>query len=509
MPPKKKQNVNRTGIYYLADEHRKLYPAYSRMSIHDLIIHLLPHWRSMTLVERKPYEDLAKQHKRARMLNNENVITPVIPSSEEASFIEKNSNENKFLDSFFSNDLTDVFKRNLYFVTFQIFCRADDEDGGDYYPAEISIMKYSFCESVKQEYFTIMKPEKFPIGYTGTAIDLSRETHQIPPFNFIGANGDYSRIWQEVKRVIGDSVVDSAATEPIIIFCNAFERDQTTYLLNWLVSKDELNRKTSSKPLFRIFSFEALVAAILRRLGFGDYAHQSVREQLRRPVYTIQVKERCVYHDSLAIQYCCRAINHGFSLFLDGFVRQRFIQSFSQHVQAESIDKNLIKSLPTNNCMDDVQSISNVSVPTAVDSISSTFIEKQNKLSVLTQPEITNQSKPIKLGAVGSNVFVQSSSTDQQISNVATNNKLSIWSKLRVGPPIELDCRWPISSLHKNITNDEDQFIMPGRGIKKTVRYASTINSNDSDRYVFVNSIGRGRRSNLIYPAPSLSHVMQ
>ncbi|CAF4906652.1 unnamed protein product, partial [Rotaria socialis] len=63
--------------------------------------------------------------------------------------------------------------------------------------------------------------------------------------------------------------------------------------------------------------------------------------------------------------------------------------------------------------------ISNVSVPTAVDSISSTFIEKQNKLSVLTQPEITNQSKPIKLGAVGSNVFVQSSSTDQQISNVA------------------------------------------------------------------------------------------
>jgi hypothetical protein len=107
------------------------------------------------------------------------------------------------LDTYFSTDLIDIFKRNLLFVTFQIFCRTDDEDGGDYHPAEIAIMKYSFFESIKQEYFTIFKPEKFPVGYTGTAIDLSRETHQIPPFDFIGANGDYAGIWQEVKRVIG------------------------------------------------------------------------------------------------------------------------------------------------------------------------------------------------------------------------------------------------------------------------------------------------------------------
>ncbi len=148
------------------------------------------------------FHSLAKQYKRNRMLKNENVITPVIPSSEEASFIEQNSNENKFLDSYLSDDLIDIFKRNLFFVTFQIFCRTDDEDGGDYYPAEVAIMKYSFFESIKQEYFTIMKPEKFPVGYTGTAIDLSRETHQIPPFDFIGANGDYAQIWQEIKRIL-------------------------------------------------------------------------------------------------------------------------------------------------------------------------------------------------------------------------------------------------------------------------------------------------------------------
>jgi hypothetical protein len=57
MPSKKKQNVNRTGIYYLADEHRKLNLAYSRMHIQDLILLLLPRWRSMTLVEKKPYEE--------------------------------------------------------------------------------------------------------------------------------------------------------------------------------------------------------------------------------------------------------------------------------------------------------------------------------------------------------------------------------------------------------------------------------------------------------------------
>ena len=220
MSAKKKQHVNRTGIYYLADEHRKLHPAYSRMSTYDLIVFLLPRWHSMTLVERKPYEEymtemkfinqlyfyfhsLARQYKRARMLNSEKIITPIIPSSKEASFIETNSNENKFLDSYFSNDLVDIFKRNLFFVTFQIFCRTDDEDGGDYYPAEIAIMKYSFFQNIQQEYYTIIKPEKFPVGYTGAAITLSRQTHQIPPFDFINANGNYRRIWQEVERIIG------------------------------------------------------------------------------------------------------------------------------------------------------------------------------------------------------------------------------------------------------------------------------------------------------------------
>ncbi|CAF2879332.1 unnamed protein product [Rotaria sp. Silwood2] len=408
-------------------------------------------------------------------------------------------------------DLIDIFKRNLFFVTFQIFCRTDDEDGGDYYPAEIAIMKYSFIESIKQEYFTIIKPEKFPVGYTGTAIDLSRETHQIPPFDFVGANGDYKRIWQEVKRVIGDSIVNSSINEPIIVFCNAFERDQTTYLLNWLVSKDNIDEEQSARPSFRVCSFEALVAAILRRIGIGDFAHQSVREQLRRPVYTIQVKERCIYHHSLAIQYCCRAINHGFSLFLDGFVRQRFMKSLSEHVQNEITDKNLRKLSPINSFMYDIKSISNESTSSVIDSISTTYIEKHKNLRVLTQPNKTNELDRIKLGTVGSNVFIQSSSTnlssstDQKLNNSPMKNKLS---KLRVAPSIEIDCRWPISSSYKNNTDDEDQFIMIGRGIRKTVKYSSTINSNDSDSYVFINSTGRGHRTSLIPPMPGLSNLM-
>lgn len=145
----------------------------------------------------------AKQYKRDRMLNSEQTATPVIPSNEEALFIEQNSQENRLLDAYFASNICTIFERNLFFVTFQIFCRTDDEDGGDYYPAEIAIMKYSFARSIQQEYYTILKPEKFPVGYTGTAIDLARETHQIPPFDFLGANGDYFTVWEEVKRVIG------------------------------------------------------------------------------------------------------------------------------------------------------------------------------------------------------------------------------------------------------------------------------------------------------------------
>ncbi|CAF4453551.1 unnamed protein product, partial [Adineta steineri] len=140
------------------------------------------------------------------------------------------------------------------------------------------------------------------------------------------------------------------------------------------------------KPLFRVFSFEALVSAILRRLDIGDFAHQSVREQLRRPVYTLQVKERCIYHDSLAIEYCSRARNHGFSLFLDGFIRQRFIQTLPEDVQAEIMaDKSLIKNLPTDDFIHRENSICNESILSGMDSISSTFIQRRKGLRTLTQ----------------------------------------------------------------------------------------------------------------------------
>jgi len=92
-----------------------------------------------------------------------------------------------------------------------------------------------------------------------------------------------------------------------------------------------------------------------------------------------------VYHDSLAIQYCCRAINHGFSLFLDGFVRQRFIHVLPKHLQVETNDKYLTKISPTNSFIHQAKSISDESTPSGIDSISSTYINKKKGLRLLTQ----------------------------------------------------------------------------------------------------------------------------
>ena len=191
-------------------------------------------------------------------------------------------------------------------------------------------------------------------------------------------------------------MVYSSTKEPVIIFCNAFERDQTIYLLNWLVSKGNTNSQQSSKPLFRVCSFEALVVAILRRLGTGDYAHQSVREQLRRPVYTLQVKERCVYHDSLAIQHCCRAINHGFSLFLDGFVRQRFIQALPAYIHDGASGEHLSKILPAINLTYQAKSVCSDSTRSGLDSISTTYIEKRKGLRLLTQQRKIEEEPKVK-----------------------------------------------------------------------------------------------------------------
>lgn len=173
----------------------------------------------------------------------------------------------------------------------------------------------------------------------------------------------------------------------MIIFCNAFERDQTNYLLNWLVKKGI----EPIQPTFRVCSFEALVAALLRRIGIGDFAHQSVREQLRRPVYTLQVKDRCIYHDSLAIQYCSRAINHGFSLFLDGFVRERFIQALPMDYHIDQI------GLVTQKSMHLVESTSVTPTLSEIDSLSSTFIGKKQGLRSLTQTMPQNKVRDQRL----------------------------------------------------------------------------------------------------------------
>jgi hypothetical protein len=111
----------------------------------------------------------------------------------------------------------------------------------------------------------------------------------------------------------------------------------------------------------------------------------------------LQVKERCVYHDSLAIQYCCRAINHGFSLFLDGFVRQRFIQALPEHLRDETINGYLTKISPTNDhFLHQTKSISSESTPSGIDSISSTYIEKKKGLRLLTQQRRIGEEQKVR-----------------------------------------------------------------------------------------------------------------
>jgi hypothetical protein len=206
-----------------------------------------------------------------------------------------------------------------------------------------------------------------------------------------------------VQRIIvlSESVFNVSSQEPIMIFCNAFERDQTTSLLNWLASKETESDEQDRKPQFDIYSFEALVAALLRRLGHGDFAHQSVREQLRRPVYTLQIKERCVYHDSLAIQYCSRAINHGFRLFLNDFIRQRFVELLPESVRQEILQaatttatQLLELRLQTT---DQASSVNNPSTPSGKDSISSIFFEEGGKKPVHLSQPMTRLSLDVKV----------------------------------------------------------------------------------------------------------------
>lgn len=53
---------------------------------------------------------------------------------------------------------------------------------------------------------------------------------------------------------------------------------------------------------------------------------------------------------------------------------------------------------------------------------------------------------------------------------------------------IEVDCRWPVSSLYNNHSEDDNQYIATGRGSRKAMH-----------------SFGRGRQMNFMSPIPGFS----
>jgi hypothetical protein len=84
---------------------------------------------------------------------------------------------------------------------------------------------------------------------------------------------------------------------------------------------------------------------------------------------------------------------------------------------------------PMDNFVYQTKSISVESTPSGIDSISSAFIEKQKGLRLLTQPRKIDESDTVKLGTVGSNVFMQlttSTSINQQMRILSIENKVII-----------------------------------------------------------------------------------
>lgn len=252
-------------------------------------------------------------------------LMATIPSSEELIFLERNRVEKVFLRNFFPSSIEEIFHREMIFVNFQIFFRSDDEDGGEFFPAELSIMKYSLISSVVDEFFTFVKPDRFPLGYVGEALRNSRETHQIPPFDFLGAEENYWKIFVQIRKFF------SQQENPKLVFCNAFERERTLSLLNWLLDKASNLSSNFDKEDFQfsVCSFESLVVFLLETFDLGKFSPQIVREQLQRPLYTFQIKQRCLFHETLGIHHCSRTVNHAFRSFLDAFIRSRFLEQFS------------------------------------------------------------------------------------------------------------------------------------------------------------------------------------
>ena len=159
---------SRSAFYFFASEYQRRHERAHghRISINEAINSCYDDWKVLTEEEKQPYKDLYEQwrtqyrtdptsvvepnrHANQRKIKKqENILSQRdIPCEQLKIHFDRFSIERDFLAfEYLPLDLQELLYMPIYIINFQIFCKVDEEDGGQYVPAELTFVRVGIVQ---------------------------------------------------------------------------------------------------------------------------------------------------------------------------------------------------------------------------------------------------------------------------------------------------------------------------------------------------------------------------
>jgi hypothetical protein len=146
---------SRSPFYFYAYDYQRYCQNVNKqkITINDAIAACYDNWKALSEEEKQPYKIRHEQWRMQYRGNTEPVTVTKktndeilrkrdIPSEELQDHYDRFSIERDFLGfKYLPLDINELLYMPIYIINFQIFCKIDDEDGGDYIPAEMCILR--------------------------------------------------------------------------------------------------------------------------------------------------------------------------------------------------------------------------------------------------------------------------------------------------------------------------------------------------------------------------------
>ncbi|CAF1570303.1 unnamed protein product [Rotaria sp. Silwood1] len=356
---------SRSAFYFYALEYQHRFQQNNgqRLSINDAIAACYDEWKLLSDDEKQPYKILYENWRIQYRLDPDSTINNNQRSLQEKKFHKQEIKNEKILRErdipceelkihydrfsferdylafeYLPLDINELLTMPIYIINFQIFCKIDEEDGGQYVPAEMCILRYTLTEGPTIFRHIFIKPDKIPPGYMSACLEHLKSTHEIPLKDFAEATDNYKIIYQQLKTFLISNITNKTnhlsnddrirrryqrLNQPCVFF-PSIEYEQTSRLMDWLQEKAEGVKPTKDTRLVNFASIESLIM-LLVELKKQRISRDDIHKTFENAAYSFMIEERCNYHSQLGISYCSVARCYASAKLISAYLNQLYV----------------------------------------------------------------------------------------------------------------------------------------------------------------------------------------